>query len=295
MLDANPSIKVYIGENVDELLKVQSDNARAAREMFATHGWATRFFEMKSAEYGNPSSRGRAWSIGIHVSRSGRSEEECHSILADIVSQIEAFKVPPLAMDDVLLADDDPYVMSERQIASESVPPQDTMWQGRLSELLASMKMTWRECQPPHGHAGSPGFEAITDRERMNLAVTVLSDPSVSVVDVSQQIGRTPARSDGLFSSFTQRATPYVLSRRRAIIGKECLMVHGFPHELLPQTPDGSPVSDALLRDLAGRFEQHGCARPPHPWSCERKRVFTKAIGLPPQPSRETRAIVLRR
>jgi site-specific DNA-cytosine methylase len=256
-LDSCPSITVLVAENVAEILKAQSDNALAVAQTFAEHGWIARTTHVKYNLYGNRTMRHRAWIYAVHADRLGLSVEQCNEMLARAVATLERMQVPPpLELEQTLLSEGDSHVVStrvkmlEKRSASQ---PGEAEWQRQLSRMLERAGLTWRDCRPPAEHVGEPGFESLLEREKMTFAMTLLTHPKATFIDVGQALGRAPVREDDFLHSFTQKALPYHVGQKRIITGMECLMVHGFPREALrPADLEKHGVPDSLLRDLAG-------------------------------------------
>jgi hypothetical protein len=172
--------------------------------------------------------------------------EEASTILEAVLERVDRINVPPLKETLTVLPADDPYVLATLR-ATTQAGGQESGWADKFQRLLDERGMMWRDCKPPDGHAESKHFLALTEREKACVAYAFQMDAQVTSVDVSQSLGRLPARSDNLFANFTTRSKIYMFHQKRVLTGREMLMLHGMPPQILPEG-----VGDPLLRDLAG-------------------------------------------
>lgn len=93
----------------------------------------------------------------------------------------------------------------------------------------------------------------MSEREQMNVGLNLAVHPSATSFDIYQSPGRCFIGQEGLLSTVCTGSRIYVPSLKRLLLGRELLMTHGLPGNILcPNKLKTADMSDALLRDLAG-------------------------------------------
>ena len=123
VLGAFTEVKMYIGENVDDVLRVKSDNRLAIVELFTARGWQLRLFELEAADYGLPQKRKRAWLIAIHPCRASVAMNEVSEVLAKVERTLRSLVLPAtsaLPLSDFFLPASDPYIKAQLEEAQQA-------------------------------------------------------------------------------------------------------------------------------------------------------------------------------
>ena len=247
-------LAILIAENVDEMLSPTSDNAYAVAQMYCDYGWVSKTVEVPYNEKGHRTIRKRAWSVALHVARLGETEETCAAWVQEITSVLVALVLPLPELQGCILPAEDQWVLEVREQRRQNFKDEDegTDWQEKLSALLQSKNASWRDLKPPPGsESDDSDYKYLSRRQKQTVNYQLFLTPGIFSVNAGQGIGRSPHRSDCMFNSFITTALPYMVAENRLLTGKECLMLHGFPSELLKKTDlDRHGVSDCVLKDL---------------------------------------------
>ena len=190
---------VYIGENVEEISDINSENRHYVLEALGGLGYLAETVVVEAQKFGSPAARTRTWVVALHCDRLRITTKLAHEKLNDIVELIHQLQLPAPPMEYFLLETDDERVRREyeRSLAGRKCDATDTVWQGALSSLLLKDGVTWSACEAPSEHRASPWWDALAERERKNLAYTLMKKPDAG------WIGLSPLLTDSLvLSSF---------------------------------------------------------------------------------------------
>ena len=67
------TVRVWLGENVDDLAKMSSDNRAYLLERMAEGGWACDIRLLEASDFACSADRSRVWIIALHLARMGIS------------------------------------------------------------------------------------------------------------------------------------------------------------------------------------------------------------------------------
>ena len=123
----------------------------------------------------------------------------------------------------------------------------ETKWQSNLQRHLDKANIRWSQCTLPEDHLASPGYMSLTEREKMMLGYTFKRNPEATSIDCSQSAGRCPIGHSNCLPTLTTSSNIYLIGNMRCLTGKESLMLHGFPKEVLDDSrPSLAQLSTAL-------------------------------------------------
>lgn len=250
---------VYIGENVDEITDLQSENRQYLIAAFGDCGYYTDVIKVDSHEYGHWTKRCRAYIVAFHLEQCSLDEFAAQKLIKKIFDLIRRLKLKPEPYKNFVLANNDPYVIKdlERQMnVLETAKGQkvETSWQGNLLSLCHARGIKWNDCLLPEAKQ-TKFYCALGKRMQMALGYNLLVHPKASSVDICQSVERAFLGHDNVLTCLTPASRPFVVKMNRVLTGKECLMAQGFPKPFFEQVADKldeAGISDSLMRDLAG-------------------------------------------
>lgn len=171
-LDRHETVLCYIGENVDDVLRLESDNRAAIAELFTAMGWCLHVFEVEASSHGLPQWRRRAWIIAVHCGRAGITSKEANDALRKVEATVRRLEVDCVPLEELLLPNDDEYVqaVNARYDAAAAVraaaPRDEGKWRADLLTVLREVGYSWRDLKMPAEYEGNPRVHALTERER---------------------------------------------------------------------------------------------------------------------------------
>ncbi|CAK0829350.1 unnamed protein product [Prorocentrum cordatum] len=267
---ATHPVKMWLGENVDEMRRGSSDNYQCMVDKLASVGFACETMKLDALNYGAATTRTRAFILGLSCQRSGLAPHEAQAVLRSMKQLVEKLQIGPFALKDFLLMPGHEYLKiqlehlqsKDSQSSSSNDSKQD--WREKLADACQKVGMVVSQCRPSPEIASSPWFHSMCERERMALAYETIMRPEACSVDVSQTIAWCGRGKDGVLPTITPRGKIYMLPRggdekgreqqfNRILSGLESLSVQGWPIDSLEiHKLKDAGISDALMKDLAG-------------------------------------------
>ena len=202
---------------------------------------------MNADEFGLPQKRRRLYIVGLLKSAWGLPDQ----IFSRMESILESFKLNPFPIECFLESPSSIHVMAElsrRQESDAAGSSKDSKkWVTSHMNFCESHGLKWPVPRPV-SLAMNPWFGCATDREKELIA---LGHPEKCLLirDVSQSLGRTRDRHDGLVGTILPGSHFWFYPQNRYLIGRDCLNLQGFPWQRLPAV---ERFSEAQLADLAG-------------------------------------------
>eukprot|EP00959_Pyramimonas_sp_CCMP1952_P322707 6752761-Pyramimonas_sp.AAC.1 len=171
---ANHRPATWLGENVDEMDKVTSENRCHMIDKLGEIGYVVDTQVVHSSVHVAATARRRTWIIALQCNVLGLEVDEARSILKDMIKYIPSLQVKQLPLKDFLLNDKDKYVSEafenavkvHAQSSAES-PASEAKWKNDLTDLLRKKHMSWRKCRAPKAVAEGRWFSTLPARDRM--------------------------------------------------------------------------------------------------------------------------------
>ena len=120
-LEFHKEVRLYIGENVKDLLDPKSDNRAAVIESLASRGWTCAMSTISGGNVGARTARTRAWLVALHRERCGVKQNKAKAVLQETMAFLERLCVKPLPEEVFILRKDDPYLRPQ-SVASAGGP-----------------------------------------------------------------------------------------------------------------------------------------------------------------------------
>lgn len=240
-LAAHPA-RFYIGENVDDVNKGDSDNHAFVTEQLAEAGYVVDVVTLNSSSFGAVTERRRSWILGVHIGLTGLNVEEARLLIRSVFATVDRMKLegPLLPLQWYLLPADSAYVAQELGTGLQSQDSRqqgETLWQKDMTNALFKAGMTWSSCRVPPDLADRPHYASLPIREQKIIAFYLQKDPGLISVDVSQSFLRNPRGHAGMLPTFTTSSKTFLTDRAqfREVTGLERMWIHGFPYGVLDE------------------------------------------------------------
>ena len=257
--DAPP---VYVGENVDEIVDLQSESRQYLFKAMFEAGYVMDVAKVDSSEYGHWTKRTRAYTVAFHCRQCQLTVKEAAALCKHVIATIESLKLPRASQEDFCLANDDPYVLQDlkRQVSNQEAEKkrggkQDTAWQAGLLSLCHTRGIRWVDCMlPPEDQ--NEFFKALPKRMQMSLGYNLNVHPQATSVDICQSADRAFTGHEDVLTCLTPASRPYIVDLSRVLTGMECLIAQGFPKQFFTESGamiGAASFSDSFMRDLAGK------------------------------------------
>jgi site-specific DNA-cytosine methylase len=108
----NQGIVFWIGENVDELSKMSSDNRQHLSDALGEIGFVLVTVLAKSNDFGAATARERCWILALHCGRCGLDVDAARELLNKMAADIALLKMSQLPLSDFLLEPTSEYLSS---------------------------------------------------------------------------------------------------------------------------------------------------------------------------------------
>lgn len=268
-LDACENTGIYVGENVEEMSKFNSENRTVLLDAFTQRGWVIQTRFIQGLDYGSIASRGRTWIIGLNMKRTGLNSNRATGLLNLMFATVErmGIKRGTFSEEDFMLSDKSDIVKSElRRCAAKKAAKKDDdkqsdkseSWSSQFHCLLQNAGVTWSQCclRPPA--SDSQWVQLLPQREQLAIGYSCVNVPNLTYVDTSQTIGRGFTSDNAEIPCLRPGARMCVMQRKpiRWILGYEMLLIHGATRpwldDRLKDKKARERFSDSFLADLAG-------------------------------------------
>ena len=274
-LDRCPA-NLVIYENVDSMDEGGGEtNMDILLSEFSSRGYEGQRMTLDANSFGLPQHRRRMWVLFVRVVANSRAtffDREIDQVSATVRACVSACQRAAPCASRVLLADDDPAVTTELErrveasgrVRAEGVAPD--AWIRAHINLYRSHGLRWGE--PTEEAQQSPWFATITPQQRDTLTFSQKKDPGdvlfrnisqsaarviMSTIKAGKHVAPTQLPSQLLWIQPGFAASGQVGSDckvGRLLLGREALMMQGFPVALVKAVADTTP--EGLLQDLAG-------------------------------------------
>lgn len=257
----------YLGENAEELAVRAHASYHMFQEMLLKRNYVGDVFLLNASDFGSAARRPRGWIVAFHMDKCGINAEEGRVILSNIHAFVQKMKTGSTDFHDRMLDNTHPLVLQELARRQCSRKEETSGWESRFVAHLRKTGTSMSDCYPPALVRASPWYSTIPDRGQQTMGYLIKMIPDWSVVDSSQDIRRPYHSSGSTMYALTTVVNPWVRRANRPMIGVECLLLQGFPEEVLMKRLDMAVTDndstandpahvpythDLVLKDLAG-------------------------------------------
>ena len=264
---------VWIGENVDDLSKLQSDNRAFMLNELEKIGYVGETAFLDASKFGAATARKRTWILALHCDKLHIDAGKARSILKKMMLFIGTLRLEAMPLNNFLLKDSEPWaeavyehlvqVQSHAPTKGQPQPPKKgEKWARDLKKLLKKKGIAWSKCKPPKTVVDGRWYATLPARDRMVLGYETLVNPNVQCINVAQNPGWATKGYAGILPCILPKGKLYMVKpphghEPRPIFGKESLMLHGFPKSFFDdKCLKEFDLSDTFLKDLAGNSFQ---------------------------------------
>ena len=144
------------------------------------------------------------------------------------------------AIDDVVMASDDPYVMKCLPVIEKLAKKAkvETSWQSKFIDICHNKGLTWSQVLPPNDTQDSVWYPLLPEREKMILGFTLAVEPNTCWTEVSQMPGLEHSSTRSVLNTVLPGSKYWY--DNRTLLGRDILMVHGFSPEAGPIHREGA-------------------------------------------------------
>lgn len=246
-------IPIYIGENVEELANVKSDNLFYFLETMREAGYAAVVQVLNAEDYKCAAKRKRSWIIAINMKRCGLNDDAAEALAHDMMATVKRLACGASDLQAFLLKDTNQRVLDELKRRQEQTSvAQESNWQPKVMSALHKVGLSMSDCYPSLLLRASPWYATLTEREQITLGYLEKMHPAAGILDLSQDLSRPfVAEGNALMFCIVPSCKPFLKKNRRPLLGWEALRIQGLPDAVLESDPMES-MSDSLCKDLAG-------------------------------------------
>eukprot|EP00959_Pyramimonas_sp_CCMP1952_P441822 9249358-Pyramimonas_sp.AAC.1 len=171
---ANHRPAVWIGENVDEMSKVSSDNRCHMMEKLGDIGYVVDTIVLDSSEFGAATARKRTWIVALQCGVLNLEVVRAREIIKSVIKLVPTLKVAQIPLTNFLLGDSDPYVTEAFEHAQKvhetaSSTAASDKWKKDLQDRLQKKGLSWSKCKAPAEIIEGRWYSTLPHRERMVL------------------------------------------------------------------------------------------------------------------------------
>ncbi len=247
-----------------------SNNLDIVLSEMAARGFEGQRFMVDATEFGLPARRRRLYFLFVRTTEnealdfSRRGVTATFETLRALVARCQ--RSPP-CVSEVLLGDRDPAVLKElvARSCAKATTEEAHLWPSQQLRAFQAAGQRWGAQHPPDRMARSPWYKTLTSREQGCLLFKLAEGGDRVMWNLSQTVHRISCSKLIVEGDQKRHVAPTLLpnqtmwidierSQPRVMLGREALLLQGFPLCRVAPLLDAGGFSERFLQDLAGNM-----------------------------------------
>ncbi len=249
-----------------------SSNLDIVFSEMAARGFEAQRFMVDAPEFGLPARRRRLYFAFARTADNDIFDFSRRGVTATfqtLRALVALCQRSPPCVSEVLLSDRHPAVQRELLARSRDcakAPAEGrNLWPAQHIQAFQAAGQRWGAQHPPDRVAASPWYKTLSGREQGNLLFKLAEGDARAMWNLSQTVHRVNCSSSTEEGGITRHVAPTMLPGQvlwldighgdpRLLLGREALLLQGFPLCRVAHLLDSATFSERFLQDLAGNM-----------------------------------------